>query len=141
MSLESLCSKVKRAIGAFLVVSLVSTSAAFASPKPIPPEVVHKKIVKLGAGNWVWVEETNGITLHGILTRIDANTFGIQLYNDPASVTPVAYSDVLRMRTPASGKAILFTMLAVVGAGVGGGLILHHEYETHKNQMPTFPTQ
>jgi hypothetical protein len=137
MNLACFKSKLRRNTGVSLIVALLATSTAFA--KPLTPIEVHNKIVKLGAGNWIWVQETNGVTLHGVLTNIDVNTFGIELYNDPASVTPVAYNDVVRMRTPLSGKAVIAIVLIPVAAGIAGGFILHHEYEVNKNQMPPTP--
>ena len=139
MTLVRFCSKAKRLMSVSLVLSILASSTALANAKTLTPDLVHNRIVKLGPGNWVWVQEASGITLHGVVTNIDLNTFGIQRYNDPASVTTVAYSDIVRMRNPISAKAGVAIVLVFVGAAVGGAFALHHEYETHKNQMPALP--
>ena len=140
MAFVRLCSKMKRLIGLSLVVSMLVSSTAVANAKPLTPETVHNRIVKLGAGNWVWIQESNGITLHGVVTNIGLNAFGLQRYNDPASVTTIAYSAVVSMRTPISGKTALAIVGVFMGAAVGGAFALHHEYEIHKNDVPPTPT-
>jgi hypothetical protein len=116
---------------------MLISSAASASSEAITPESAHQKVVKIGAGNWIWVQERSGISLHGIVTNIGTDTFGIQLYNDPASVTTISYSDVVKFRAPASKKTVIIVVACAVGVFIGLGFLLHHEFETHVNQMPT----
>jgi hypothetical protein len=139
VSLVRVYSNLKHVVGIILVFSMLASSPAFASADAITPESAHQKIVKVGAGNWIWVQERSGVSLHGIVTNIGSDTFGIQLYNDPASVTTISYSDVVKFRAPVSKKTAIIVVASAVGVFVGVGFLLHHEYETHVNQMPTLP--
>ena len=49
-----------RCVALILICSLSLPSMAFAAPKPLTPEAVHKRILKRGVGNWVYIEEKNG---------------------------------------------------------------------------------
>ena len=117
----------------------MASSTTYAKSKPLTPVAVHDRIVKIGTGNWAWVQEANGISLHGIVTNIGADTFGLQLHNDPASVTTIAYSDVVGTSRRVSGKTAIVILAVSVGVFVGLAFLFHHEYETHVNQMPTVP--
>jgi hypothetical protein len=114
-------------------------SMANASPKPLTPEVVHARILKRGVGNWVGVQLQSGVAFAGRIVNIDAETFGMQLHNDPA-ITPVRYSDVVDLRTGPSRGAFW----AILGAGIGGSvalaLIAHHEMSSFP-KLPAQPAQ
>jgi len=68
-----------------------------------------------------------------------AQSFGLQLHNDPA-ITPVQYSDVVRLHTGVSSGAF-WTLLIVGFGGVAAMTAVGiHELHTHE-QMPTLPSQ
>jgi hypothetical protein len=121
-----------------LVSALLAPSMAYA--KPLTAETVHARIVKRGIGNWACVQLQTGVAFTGRIVRIDDQSFGMQLHNDPA-ITPVLYSDVVDLRTGLSRGAFW----AIAGAGIGGmvamGLIAHHEFEANKPQFPNVPSQ
>lgn len=119
-----------------LVCALLAASAPVASARPLTQEKIHARLVKQGMGNWVGVELANGTAFWGRIVSIDDQSFGLQLHNDPA-ITPVLYSDVVRLHTGVSRGALI----ACIAAGVGGvlvvALVAHHEMA----KMPTLPTQ
>jgi|SRR5580698_356209 hypothetical protein len=119
-----------------LACALLAASAPVASARPLTQEKIHARLVKQGMGNWVGVELANGTAFWGRIVSIDDQSFGLQLHNDPA-ITPVLYSDVVRLHTGVSRGALI----ACIAAGVGGvlvvALVAHHEMA----KMPTLPTQ
>jgi hypothetical protein len=119
-----------------LACALLAASAPVASARPLTQEKIHARLVKQGMGNWVGVELANGTAFWGRIVSIDDQSFGLQLHNDPA-ITPVLYSDVVRLHTGVSHGALI----ACIAAGVGGvlvvALVAHHEMA----KMPTLPTQ
>jgi hypothetical protein len=122
-----------------LVCALLAVSAPVAQAKPLTPLQVHARILKRGIGNWVGVELQNGTAFAGRIVSADDQSFGLQLHNDPA-ITPVQYSDVVRLHTGVS-NGVFWTFLAV---GIGGAVAMTavgiHELHTH-DQMPALPTQ
>jgi len=129
-----------KCIAMLLVCVLVAPSMAYAAPKPLTPEQVHQRLLKRGLGNWVYVQLDNGVVLAGRIVTIEAQSFSLQLHNDP-EITPLLYSDIVELKTGPS-KAAMWT---IVGAGIGGmvalALVAHHEMSNMKQQMPTLPTQ
>jgi hypothetical protein len=119
-----------------LVCALVAGSAPVAWARLLTQDKIHARIVKQGIGNWVGVELRNGTAFWGRIVSIDDQSFGLQLHNDPA-ITPVLYSDVMRLHTGISHGA----SFACIAVGVGGvilvALIAHHEMA----KMPALPTQ
>jgi hypothetical protein len=119
-----------------LVCALVAASAPVASARTITPEKIHARVVKQGMGNLVGVELQNGTAFWGRIVSIDEQSFGLQLHNDPA-ITPVLYSDVVRLHTGITHAGFW----AITAAGIGGvvalALVAHHEMA----KMPTLPTE
>jgi hypothetical protein len=126
-----------KGIAVALVCSLLGSSAAYA--KPVNPETIHRKIVQRGIGNWVCVEQSNGVLLVGRITNIDEQTFGMQLDNYP-DITTIAYTDVVKLRSAGlSGKGMAIWIAAGAGSVVAVALIAHHEMNDFKNNEPTLP--
>jgi hypothetical protein len=121
-------------------VSIVSACAllmpAPAIAKPLSADQARGKIVKRGVGAWVCVEERSGILLIGRVTSIDADGFGLQLQNYP-DITPISYTDVTRLRFGLSGKGVGIIVGAGVAVAVISALVMHHEFEENKPQLPT----
>jgi len=129
----------QRVIACLVISALMLPAASYAGPKNKTPITVHDQVVKLGVGRWVCVDETNGLTLVGRITGVGDESFGMQLHNYP-EITDVRYADVGRVRgVGLTAKGALIMTGAFVAAAVVGGLILHHEYEVHKHDMPTMP--
>jgi len=139
MNLERVSSWVRRFVCLPLIFSLLAPSLAFAKAKPLTPQMVHDEIVKRGTGCWVDIQESNGLTFHGHVTDIGDDSFGIQLPNQPAVVT-IRYADVTFLNKVASPKAALIVIGAVVAVFTVVALVLYHEFNVHKNQMPPEPT-
>lgn len=121
------------------ICALLAPSIVVAAPKPMGPETAHARVAKRGVGNWIYVEERNGVALVGRITSIDDQSFGLQLHNYP-EITPVMYSDVIGLRTGLSRTGAFVLIGATVGAAIITGVVLHHEYEANKPQLPTTPT-
>jgi hypothetical protein len=129
-----------KTIALVLISALSTPSIAVARPKPQNPETIHRKIVQRGIGNWVCVEEANGILLTGRVTTIEEQAFGMQLENYP-DITMIPYADVVRLRSlSSSGKTMGIWIGASVGAFVAIALIMHHEFEKNKPTLPQNPT-
>jgi hypothetical protein len=120
------------------ICALLLPSFASASPKPLDAAAVREKIVKRGVGSWIYIEERSGVALVGRITSIDADQFGMQLHNYP-DVTPVLYSDVSRIRLGPSRGGVIAIIGVTVGAAVISAIVIHHEYEVNKPQLPTMP--
>jgi hypothetical protein len=127
-----------RCTSALLVCSLLSPALANASPKPLDPATAHARILKRGVGNWICVQEVNGVALVGRIVAVNQDSVGLQLQNYP-EITPVQYTDIVGLRTGPSRGLIL----ALVGIGVGGSialaLIAHSQFENNKPTLPTAP--
>lgn len=135
--MTTLMIKLRKCAGVLSILALLTPSLAIA--KPLDPDTVRARIAKRGVGNWICVEERNGILLVGRITSVDERSFGLQLQNYP-EITPVMYSDVIRVRTGLSGAGIGIIIGATVAAAVITGVVMHHEFEANKPQLPTTPT-
>lgn len=128
-----------RLLAMLLVFSVGLLSAPFAEAKPLTPEKVRERILKQDLGSWIGVELQNGTVFGGRLVRVEPDSFGLQLHNDPG-ITPVLFSDVVCLHTGVSRGAFEAIAIAgvsgvVVAAIVGFGLVHRH------SQMPTLPNQ
>jgi len=130
----------KARVIAVVLIAAMFSFAASASPKPVNPETIHRKIVERGTGRWACIDMKNGTAVVGRIAAIYEESFDIQLDNYPQATT-LAYADVQRVRNVglgAKGTAIM------IGAGVGGaialGLVAQHEMNNMKNNQPTLPT-
>src|ERR1700677_2251576 len=134
--MSSITRTLSRCIAMLLLCAVVAASAPVASARQLTQEKIHARVVKQGMGNWVGVELANGTAFWGRIVSIDDQSVGLQLHNDPA-ITPVLYSDVIRLHTGISHKAFF----ACTAVGVGGvilvALIAHHEMA----KMPALPTE
>ncbi|HEX4577068.1 MAG TPA: hypothetical protein VH117_06930 [Edaphobacter sp.] len=117
-----------RTIALTLCLALPTAQLAYASPKLLTPEQARAKIQKVHLDGWVGVREFNGIEVGGRILSIDTDTFTIQTSNLPETAT-IRYQDVAYLRTPIGLRSALILAGVVIGAGVAGGFILHHEYE------------
>ena len=120
------------------IFALLTPSFAFA--KPLDAQKLHEKILKRGIGNWVYIEERNGIALIGRITAIDDYSFSLQLENYPEA-TPILYNDVIRIRAGLSNKAIIALIAGTVAAAAITGVLMHNAYESSKARLPTIPAQ
>jgi hypothetical protein len=134
--MNSLMRKLWKCAGIVSIFALLTPSLAIA--KTLDPDTVRAKIAKRGIGNWICVEERNGVALVGRITSVDEQSFGLQLHNYP-EITPVMYSDVIRIRTGLSGAGIAIIIGSTVAAAVITGVVMHHEFEANKPQLPTTP--
>ena len=90
----------RRSLALLLVVALLSTTTVptFAkAPKTSDPEVVKRKVEKLGVGEHVAVKRVVEKTLHGPITAIGEQSFTLQADN-ATSETEIAYDPVLNVK-------------------------------------------
>ncbi len=123
-----------------LACALLAPGVASAKTKPLDPATVQARILKRGIGNWICVEEVNGIALVGRIVSINEDSVGLQLQNYP-EVTPVLYSNIVDLRTGLSEKGFWTITGIGVGAGVAIAAISIHEFNENKPKIPTTDTQ
>jgi hypothetical protein len=128
------------AIAALSITAVLTPTLANASPKPLDPGTVHVRVLKRGIGNFIALQQQDGIQLFGRILAIGDQSFTLQLHNDPQT-TEVFYTDVAYFRTGFSGgqKALLFGGLAAT-AGFGiWGFVHIHNLENKPLQPPPTP--
>ncbi|MFC5863723.1 hypothetical protein ACFPT7_15555 [Acidicapsa dinghuensis] len=130
-------------VAATLTVLFITPTSSIASPKPLDPVTVHKRILKRGEGNWIAVQENNGVDLFGRIITIGDRSFTLQLHNDPQT-TEIYYSDVAYLRTGfTTGQKIFMIggIAAVAGVSIWGFVHIHNlENKQLSNQpTPVFP--
>ena len=134
--MSSITRTLSRCIAMLLLCAVVAASAPVASARQLTQEKIHARVVKQGMGNWVGVELANGTAFWGRIVSIDDQSVGLQLHNDPA-ITPVLYSNVVRLHTGITHGAFW----AITAAGIGGvvalALVAHHEMA----KMPALPSE
>lgn len=122
-----------------LICALAAPAVVHAAPKQNNPVTVQDRVVKLGVDRWVCVDTKEGLVLVGRITGIGDQSFGLQLHNYP-EITVMQYADVIRVRgVGLTGKGAAALIALPIAAGVTGALILHHEFEVNKPQLPTLP--
>jgi small nuclear ribonucleoprotein (snRNP)-like protein len=80
-----------------LVCAMVAPSMANAAPIPLNPDKVHARVRRIGVGNLVGVQLSNGVAYAGKIVSIDAQTFSLERFGDEQAV-PVAYRDVVYLQ-------------------------------------------
>jgi hypothetical protein len=122
-----------------LAVTLLNPTLAQATPKPLDPGTVHVRLLKRGIGNWVALQENNGVQLAGRIIAISDHSFALQLHNDPQT-TEIDYTDVAYLQTGigTSGKVLLGVGLALVAGSATYGII-HANNLSNKPLVPPTP--
>jgi hypothetical protein len=126
--MQPLVRRFSQAIAASLIAALFTPTIASANPKPLDPGTVHVKILKRGVGNFIAVQEQDGVQLFGRILDIGDHSFTLQLHNDPQT-TEIPYTDVAYLRTgfTSGQKAILIGgIAAVAGLSIWGFVQLHN---------------
>ena len=130
-----------RAVAALVIAALLTPSLANASPKPLDAGTVHVRVLKRGVGNFIALQQQDGIQLFGRILAIGDHSFTLQLHNDPQT-TEVFYADVAYLRTGFSGaqKAVLFGGLAATaGFGIWGFVHIHNLQNKPLQPPPPIP--
>jgi len=126
-------------IASLLVVLLTLSPTAWAKAKPLDAAKVHQRILRRGIDNQVGVETNNGVELVGRIIAINADSFTLQLFNDPEPVT-IHYADVIDLRT---GPSRAFWIATGVGIGVVAGMAIWGFEHVHnldqQNKLPNMP--
>ena len=128
-----------RFIALLLCLSLLTSQSAFAASKPLTPDQARQKIQKVHVDRFVFIREANGVELGGRILSIDTEAFTMQTGNHPETTT-IPYTELTYVRGQASNRTTIIAISAVVGAGILGGLLLHHAYENSVANMPKLPT-
>lgn len=137
--MQSNIQELYRCVAALLITAALTPAVALAAPRPLDPGTARVKILRRGAGNWIAIQEINGVQLFGRILEIRDHSVILQLHNDPET-TEVFYTDVAYLRTGfTSGQKIL--MIAGIGAFAGSaiyGFVHIHNLES-KPLTPPMP--
>jgi hypothetical protein len=90
----------RQSLALLLVAALLSTTTvpAFAkAPNTSDPELIKRKVEKLGVGEHVAVKRLADKTLHGHITAIGEQSFKLHA-DDATSETEIAYDQVLNVK-------------------------------------------
>jgi len=119
--------RLTRFIALLLSCTLFSTQLAQATTKTPTPADMYKKIEKAKLNTCITIKEADGTELAGRILMITPDNFTLQ---PTATVQPIviSYADLVSVKAP-SAKAAWIVMGSVLALGIGGGFLLHHEYE------------
>jgi hypothetical protein len=135
--------KLYQYVAALLITATLTPTIASANPRPLDPGTVHVKILKRGIGNFIALQEINGVQIWGRILEIGDHSVILQLHNDPQT-TEVFYTDIAYLRTGSftkGGAALLIVGIgAVAGLGIYGAVHLHNlENKPLVPPTPVFP--
>ena len=132
--------KLYQVIASLVISAMLTPTIALANPKPLDPGTVHVKILKRGIGNFIAIQEVNGVQIWGRILEIGDHSVILQLHNDPQT-TEVFYTDIAYLRTGFTTGQKIF-MFAGIGAVAGSaiyGFVHIHNLE-NKPLVPPTPT-
>jgi hypothetical protein len=131
--------KLTQPLCALLIGTLLSPSLANAAPKPLDPGTVHVKVMKRGVGNFIAVQEQNGVQLFGRILAIHDHSFTMQLHNDPQT-TEINYTDVEYLQTGFTTGQKVFMAVGIGGfAAFSIWAAVHFSNEANKPLEPPTP--
>jgi hypothetical protein len=131
----------QRAVAALVIAALLTPAFAHAKPRPLDPGTVHVRILKRGVGNFIALQQQDGIQLFGRILAIGGQSFTLQLHNDPQT-TEVFYADVAYLRTgfTAGEKVFMFSgIAATAGFGIWGFVHIHNLENKPLQPPPPIP--
>lgn len=126
-------------IASSLVVLLLLPAPAFPDTAPLDPTAVHDRIVQLGVGHRVNIEERTGVVVSGRITTVGQQSFTLRLSGDPNPLL-LKYEDVADFpRGGPHGRTIfLFSAIgAMTALGIWGFVHVHDLNQ--QNQLPATP--
>ena len=117
---------------------MLTPTIALANPKPLDPGTVHVKILKRGIGNFIAIQEVNGVQIWGRILEIGDHSVILQLHNDPQT-TEVFYTDIAYLRTgfTTGQKIFMFAGIGAVAATSIYGFVHLHNLENKPLIPPT----
>ncbi len=118
--------------------AMLTPTIALANPKPLDPGTVHVKILKRGIGNYIAIQEFNGVQIWGRILDIGDHSVILQLHNDPQT-TEVFYTDIAYLRTGFTTGQKIF-MIAGIGAVAGSAIYGFVHIHNLENKPLTPPT-
>ena len=107
---------------------MLTPTIALANPKPLDPGTAHVKILKRGIGNFLAIQEVNGVQIWGRILEIGDHSVILQLHNDPQT-TEVFYTDIAYLRTGFTTGQKIFAVVgigAVAGSAIYGFVHIHN---------------
>lgn len=118
-----------------LLIALPPTT--FAESAPMNAAAVHDRIVQLGVGHRVNIEERTGVVVTGKITTIGEQSFTLRLSGDPAPLL-LKYEDVADFPRggPRGATIALFSALGATAAFTIWAVVHFHNVQ---NQMPASP--
>src|SRR5882762_8335697 len=121
-----------------IISAMLTPTIASANPKPLDPGTVHVKILKRGVGNFIAIQEVNGVQIWGRILEIGDRSVILQLHNDPQT-TEVFYTEIAYLRTGFTTGQKIF-MLAGIGAVAGASIYGFVHVHNLENKPLTPPT-
>jgi hypothetical protein len=122
--------RLRHSMSLILVTALLTPAIANATPKPLDPGTVHVKVLKRGVGNWIAIQENNGVQIFGRIIAIGDQSVTLQLHNDPKT-TEILYTDVEYIQTgfTAGQKVFMVAGIAAVAGFATYGFVHIHNLE------------
>ena len=120
--------KLYRFTASLVISAILTPTITLANPKPLDPGTVHVKILKRGIGNYIAIQEFNGVQIWGRILEIGDHSVILQLHNDPQT-TEVFYTDIAYLRTGFTTGQKIFAVVgigAVAGSAIYGFVHIHN---------------
>ena len=130
--------KLYQFVASLVISAMLTPTIALANPKPLDPGTVHVKILKRGIGNFIAIQEVNGVQIWGRILEIGDHSVILQLHNDPQT-TEVFYTDIAYLRTgfTTGQKIFMFAGIGAVAATSIYGFVHLHNLENKPLIPPT----
>ena len=130
--------KLYRLTASLVISAILTPTITLANPKPLDPGTVHVKILKRRVGNFIAIQEVNGVQIWGRILDIGDHSVILQLHNDPQT-TEVFYTDIAYLRTGFTTGQKIF-MFAGIGAVAGSAIYGFVHIHNLENKPLTPPT-
>ena len=119
--------RLTRFLPMLLCCTLFTTQLAQATMKTPTPADMYKKIEKARLNTCITIKEADGTEIAGRILMITPDNFTLQ---PTATVQPIviSYADLVSVKAP-SAKVAWIAVGSVLAVGIGGGFLLHHEFE------------
>ena len=132
--------KLYRFTASLVISAILTPTITLANPKPLDPGTVRVKILKRRVGNFIAIQEVNGVQIWGRILDIGDHSVILQLHNDPQT-TEVFYTDIAYLRTgfTTGQKIFMFAGIGTVAGSAIYGFVHIHNLE-NKPLVPPTPT-
>lgn len=128
-------------ITSVMILLLALPSPALSDAPPLNAAAVHDRIVQLGAGHRVNIEERTGVVVTGRIAAIGAQSFTMRLSGDPSPLL-LKYEDVADFpRGGPHGRTVfLFSAIGATAAFTIWALVHFHNEQKQVSTLPPLPS-